>query len=226
MNHEQATAMLSAPLAQVRDLAAWGLAAHDMLAELKDDKRREQEREYACDLECEKSLLASVWLAGDADTILRLEADDFFDSFHRWLYQHLRGLVEDGAPLDMAALLRRLKGPEAFAGLSDDERDGHRGAIAELLIEAYASPANVEYYAGVLRTERLRRAAGRLADAVRDRTEKLMQEPSTVLSWAGEQIDRLLSIGHEANGSDSADATEAKAQFRMESVSPATAAAT
>lgn len=144
-----------------------------------------------CDIDCERAMLATVWLANDFLMVMRLDENDFIDPFHQWLYRHLRGLVDDNEPLDMVALQRRLKKPNAFHGLSKDEQEKHRAALAELLT-AWAPPAHVEYYFRTLRTERLKRAIARLADTMRERTEQRQHDPAAVLTWAGEQIDRLL----------------------------------
>jgi replicative DNA helicase len=145
----------------------------------------------ACDVDCERAMLATVWLAKDFLMLMRLDEADFASPFHQWLYRHLRALVDDEEPLDMVALQQRLKKPGAFEGLSASDQDGHRAAIGDLL-SAWAPPANVEYYFRVLRTERLKRAVGRLADSMRDRIEKRQHNPAAVLEWAAEQINRLL----------------------------------
>lgn len=144
------------------------------------------------DVDCERAMLSSAWLAGDFVMMLRLEPRDFVDPLCRWLHGHLRDLVEADEPLTMVALLRRVRLPDGCDGLSASEIDALPWSIGELLTTA-TTTAHLEYYFGVLRTERLRRAAARLADAIRERITAQMQEPAAVLAWAGEQVELLLA---------------------------------
>lgn len=143
------------------------------------------------DFDCERAMLATAWLANDFVMIMRLDEADFVLPFHQWLFKHLRALVEDDQPLDMVALLRRMKKPGAFDGLTKLEIDSHKGAIAETLT-TWAPTANIEFYFRTLREERLRRATLRLAEKVRKRLSE-GHDAVAVLSYAGANIDRLLT---------------------------------
>lgn len=143
------------------------------------------------DGDCERAMLATAWLAGDFVIVLRLEEEDFSYPFHRWLYRHLRALVEADEPFDMVALQRRLRKPMAFDGLTKLEVDGHRGTIAEIML-GWAPPLHIEFYFRTLREERLRRATLRLADKMRTKLSE-GHDAIAVLSYAGANVDRLLT---------------------------------
>lgn len=143
------------------------------------------------DVDCERAMLATAWLAGDFLMILQLDPSDFIDPFHRWLLAHLRAMAEDDHPFDMVALQRRLAKPGAIDGLTKLEADSHKGMVAEILL-AWAPPRNIDYYFRVLREERLRRATLRLVDAMRERICE-RHDPVAVLSYGGANIDRLLT---------------------------------
>lgn len=144
------------------------------------------------DVAAERSMLASVWLSLDADMVRRLDGEDFIEPFNRWLLGVFKAVVDDGDPLDMVAVKRRWRRPGGLDGLTPAEVELLPGTVADLLRETHTA-AHKRYYFRVLRTERLRRAVGRLSDAMRERIEKYQHDPAATLAWAGEQIERLLT---------------------------------
>lgn len=145
------------------------------------------------DVDCERALLASVWLAGDFVMVLQLEREDFVDPFCGWLWQHLRAMVDANEPLDMVAFLRRLKRPGAIEGLPAEYDEARAKADVAELLGSFGPVSAIDYYFRVLRGERLGRAVLRLCDRAVKRITVERHEPSAVLGWMGEQIDRLLT---------------------------------
>lgn len=143
------------------------------------------------DADCERAMLATVWLADDAAMVLNLDEKDFVEPFNAWLFRHLRALVESEQPLDMVALLRRLRRPRAFDGLTQLEVDGHKGMIAEVLT-TWAPPSRAEFYFAALRTERQRRMACRMCERALERLKE-NQDPVAVLSWLVANAERALT---------------------------------
>jgi replicative DNA helicase len=144
------------------------------------------------DIDAERALLSSVWLSNDAEMIRQLEPQDFADSFHVWVYRKLRETVDAGEPLDIVAVQRRWKKPGGLDGLTKHEQQYLAASVAELLNSA-PTTAHTTYYFTVLRTERLRRATCKLADEMTKRAALKHAEPSDVLTWAKEQIEKLLT---------------------------------
>lgn len=158
------------------------------------------------DVDCERAMLATAWLANDFVMIMRLDEADFVLPFHQWLFKHLQALVDDDQPLDMVALQRRLKKPGAFDGLTKLEVDGHKGTIAETLL-AWSPPAHVEFYFATLRTERLRRSTVRLCERAVERLVKEQCDPVAALSWLVANADRLLTKAPVKKETPSAEPT-------------------
>lgn len=142
------------------------------------------------DFDCERAMLATAWLANDFVMVMRLDEADFVLPFHRWLFKHLRALVEDDEPLDMIALLRRLRKPGAYDGLTKLEVDAAKGAIAETL-NAWAPPSHVEFYFRTLREERLKRFIYRVLEEMRKRLGD-GHEAAAVMSYGVANFDRAL----------------------------------
>lgn len=144
------------------------------------------------DVSAERAILGSVWLSHDIEMVGELEAGDFTDPFNQWLLRMFKLVVEDGDPLDMIAVQRRWQKEGGTDGLTESEVAQLPTLVGELLAETHTA-AHTEYYYRVLRTERLRRAVGMLADALVKRSAVLRHEPTATLAWAGEQIDYLLT---------------------------------
>lgn len=174
-----------------------------LLATIDQLRRQENEAAVSCDPAAERLLLATAWVNADFVMVMRLEAEDFVDPFCKWLLGHLRALVDADEPMDVVALMRRVRRPGGMEGLSAFDRDSLPGSLAELMREASPTTAHLEFYFGVLRIERLRRAIGRLADEMRKRSEKRLHDPPAVLAWAGEQIARLLTKAPQKKPSES-----------------------
>lgn len=183
------------------------------------------------DTDCERAMLATVWLANDFVMVMRLDEADFVLPFHQWLFRHLRALVDDDQPLDMVALQQRLRKPGAFDGLTKLEVDGVKGTIAETLL-AWAPPSSVEFYFATLREERLKRRAYQVAENIQMRLRE-GRDVVAVISNAIANLDRLLTkvpvkkqnMAQLANGDESPDAAKALAQPAIDSTTSIPAAA-
>lgn len=144
------------------------------------------------DVDCERAMLAMVWKSNDFVMALRLDAQDFTDDFHRWLYGHLRALVEADEPLDMVAFQRRVKQPGGFDGLSKSDVDCWAASTA-VLLQTFSPSTHAEYYFSVLRKERLKRACLRLCEKAAARLLKEQHDPAAVLAWVVDSGNRLLT---------------------------------
>ena len=143
------------------------------------------------DVAAEEAMMASVWLSDDGAMLDRLEERDFVDPFCLWLFQVLRDTREAGEPLDMLAVMRRVRRPEVLNRLPAIMRKGVASEIARVLTASCTS-AHLAYYLRVLRTERLRRAVATLSDSIRERVES-HQEPVEILTFIERNVDLLLS---------------------------------
>lgn len=192
------------------------------------------------DPKCERAMLATAWVASDRMMFRTLESEDFVDQFHRWLFKHLRGLVEDGHPLDMVALLRRLKRPHAcdecgVAARDDvDQLSVIKAMLYEILHEECAFPTHLPYYFETLRFERMRRAIVRISQRAIERASVEYHDSVAIASWAIANFEsvltktparRAMDVAFDANGDEAPDAAEAKAQPAIASADRTTAAA-
>jgi hypothetical protein len=151
------------------------------------------------DPQCERAMLSSVWLAGKAGMLLRLDEHDFTDPWLQWLFRHLRAMAEEGEPLSMVALLRRVRRPGGVHGLQPFDVEVVAQDIAGLLGE-WQPVAHIEYFFRVLRTERLRRATIRLAETAVKRISVDQHDPVATLEWLIEQAHRLKSKAPKPKG--------------------------
>lgn len=192
------------------------------------------------DAKCERAMLATAWVASDRMMFRTLEPEDFVDAFHRWLFSHLRGLVEDGHPLDEVALLRRLRKPHACDGSGVEAEDELqklsiiKSRLYELLHEDCAFPTHLPYYFEALRFERQRRAIVRICERAIKRASVEYHDPVAIASWAivnfenvltKTPVKRAIETAIVANGDEAPDAAEAKAQPSIASADRTTAAA-
>lgn len=192
------------------------------------------------DAKCERAMLATAWVASDRMMFRALEQEDFVDTFHRWLFAHLRGLVEDGHPLDDVALLRRLRKPHACDGSGVEAEDDVqrlriiKGMLFELLHEECSFPTHLPYYFETLRFERMRRAIVRICERAIKRASVDYHDSVAIASWAIANLENVLTktppkrpinTAFDANGDEAPDAAEAKAQPAIASADRTTAAA-
>lgn len=111
------------------------------------------------DMVCERSLLTIMFQNALTDLCERLDAKDFFDPWHRWLFTELRLSWEAGEPMDCTAAMARWFSSGACrqrcrdAGLTESP-----GVIVvETFRMEYANLAHKEYLVRVLRLERVKR---------------------------------------------------------------------
>lgn len=157
--------------------------------------RKQLEGEFlGVDADAEQSLLSSAWLSGDADLVKKLEPNDFADDFCRWLFGKLRAVVDAGEPLDMVAVLRRVRAKGGRDGLPAHAEDDLEYRIAQLLTLC-PSTAHKEYYFRTVRTERVRRASIRLSEMMRKRLTDGVEPPLEVLAWATKAVRKIQERG-------------------------------
>lgn len=172
-----------------------------------DDQR------FMFDVDVERALLASAWLAGAGDVVRMCDERDFTDPVCRWLWRHLSSMAAAGEPLDMVALLRRLNRPGGLVGLAQGDREYIRASLAEVLTAA-TTGLHAGYYFRVLRRLRLARALYDLAGVLRSRLTDGSWEGDEALAWALSQMKRL-----EARANPQA-AESANCQLSQAAVAP------
>ena len=102
------------------------------------------QRQPPFDLEAEMGVLGSILLLPEVcDDIASLRADDFYDDANRVIYDHLRGMHDDGEKIDITLLVSRMR----TAG--DFEKIGGAPYLARLS-GAVANAAHAVYYAGIV----------------------------------------------------------------------------
>ncbi len=142
------------------------------------------------DIDAERALLASVWLSDDREMVLRLEKHDFVDIFNQWLFSKLEAVVKADEPLDMVAVLRRVRAPGGMDALPEFARESVPADIAELLRDC-PTTAHKEYYFSVVRVERARRSSVLLADSMKEKLTTKSLDPMRVLKWVEESVQRI-----------------------------------
>lgn len=137
----------------------------------------------------ERAALALVFQSSDDNKLWQLDEADFGDPINRYLFRELNALVASGAPLgDATACATWFTSPAA------KERAKELGEhnLPLLAADAFgekAIAANWDYYLGLIRGERLRRALQGLDSKL---NEKLADgESETALTWLCNQVEAL-----------------------------------
>ena len=134
-------------------------------------------------LDAERALLGSLLL--DKDAIIKindvLSAEQFYDGRHSVIYQGISTLFQDGTPADLVTLSNLLSGNNQL------EKIGGSGYIADL-INAVPTAANVEYYAGIIRENYIRRSLIATSAEMSDMSFDESQPVSEILNTAEREI--------------------------------------
>ena len=104
------------------------------------------------DLDAEKSVLGSALLDPQAlaETVGRLKAHDFADTYHRAIFGVMKEMYSNNIPVDYLTLSERLESKNIL-----DRLGGTR--ILSNLAASVSSTANVKYYIDIIRDRSLRR---------------------------------------------------------------------
>lgn len=152
------------------------------------------------DLQAERSMLALIVQCG-VDLFDKLDAQDFFDPVHRFLFEELRMMTETGEPLSSKVALGRWftssRVRARCASKCDVAPVDLPGVIAEVFGE-FVSGAHEAYLLAVLKRERVRRGKMRIgkemiADALTERVDVMAG-----IDRSRDQLDKLWEVAAES----------------------------
>jgi replicative DNA helicase len=111
----------------------------------------------------ELALLAIAWMTEDVGLMQTLEANDFHDPGHRFMFSEFRLLIESGEPFGEGVSVARWFGTDAVkkrakVSIGEVRPKELLAIMLQKYAENFLGHAHKDYYLSVIRRDRLRRA--------------------------------------------------------------------
>jgi replicative DNA helicase len=161
--------------------------------DLRKDVSELLDRQPPRSLEAERAVIGSLLLLPEVcdEVALAVRPDDFYDSAHRTIFEHMLALHEDGRQIDPTLLGQRLKDAGEY------ESVGGAAFLLELTQEV-ATAAHAEYYARIVRDKAVLRSLIHASTDIIQEAYETGVDPREILARAEARVFSILDSKGEA----------------------------